>query len=122
MSKLTSETDGFWARFFRPELDVWRGRRSLATVFWSYGVLVSIGLIVLHAAALQRQHPIEEQILIAASAVYTIWILAAIWRTTARNESYWAKLARGLTVAWAMNSVMVLAFLELDLAARLLRS
>ncbi len=121
MSEAALSVGGFLARFFRPELDAWRGRRALATVFWGYGVFASIGLIILHAAALQRQQLLLQQGLIFVSTAYTIWILAAIWRSSANDRSYWAKLARGLTVAWALNSVMVLAFLQLDLVSRFLR-
>ncbi len=113
--------DGLLARLIRPEIDAWRGRRPLATVFWGYGVFVSIGLIILHASALQRQQLLLQQGLILVSAAYTVWILTAIWRTAVRDSSYWATLARGLTVAWALNSVMVLGFLQFDLVSRLMR-
>jgi len=118
MSEATSG-DGLLARLFRPEIDAWRGRRSLTTVFWGYGVIVSICLLILHASAMQRQQLLTQQILILVSAVCTTWILTAIWRTAARDNSYCAKLARGLTVAWAVNSFMVLVFPQLDLVSRL---
>ena len=36
------------------------------------------------------------------------------------REKFWGLLARLLTVAWAGNVIMVLAFLQLDLVAKYL--
>jgi hypothetical protein len=39
----------------------------------------------------------------------------AIWRCAANSP--WGSLARGLTVAWAANTVLLLLFLQVDLFA-----
>ncbi|OFX02756.1 MAG: hypothetical protein A3E78_07705 [Alphaproteobacteria bacterium RIFCSPHIGHO2_12_FULL_63_12] len=111
----------FLARFFGPEIDAWNGRQKLPTVFWGYGVAASLGLIAMFAEALQRRHALFEEALIAVSAAYTVWILVSIWRCSRPLISFSSKIARGLTVAWAINAAMVLAFLQLDLLARVLR-
>ena len=41
-----------FALFFAPELRAWQGRMSLPTVFWGYGVAMSMALAILHATAL----------------------------------------------------------------------
>lgn len=113
---------GFFARFFRPETDAWRGRQPLTTVFWGYGVATSFALIILHAAALVRGRLLSQQALIVISAAYTFWILVSLWRCSANVKSCWGGIARGLTVAWAFNAAMVLIFLQLDLVIRILRA
>ena len=107
-------------RFFGPEAAAWRGEFDLATVFWGYGVLGSSVLIILHATALILRQIALQEALIAASALYTVWIVVAIWRCSSRAHPYWGTLARWLTVAWALNSGLVLAFLQVDLLVRVL--
>ncbi len=108
------------ARLFEPEAAAWRGEAGLATVFWGYGVFGSSVLVVLHATALMLRQVALQEVLIVASALYTVWILVAIWRCSARAHPYWGTLARWLTVAWALNGGLVLAFLQLDLLGRVL--
>ncbi len=51
-------------------------------------------------------------------AAYTIWIVGSVWRCAMNVASpQWTPLARGLTVAWALNVLLVGAFLGLDLFA-----
>lgn len=106
------------ARFFARERAAWRGEANLATVFWGYGVLASFPLIILHVTALSLRQVALQQLLIIASALYTTWILVAIWRCASRAHPYWGTLARWLTVAWAFNSGFVLVFLQIELLVR----
>lgn len=108
------------SRLVEPEIRAWRGEADLATVFWGYGVLASAGLTLLHATALTLRQVALQQALILVTALYSLWILVAIWRCAAGASLFWGTLARWLTVAWALNSGLVLAFLQLGLLARLL--
>lgn len=106
------------ARLFEPERRAWRGEASLATTFWGYGILASSALIALHIRAYMLQSFATEQVLIIVSGLYTAWVLLAIWRCAAHAHPYWGTLARWLTVAWALNCGLVLAFLQIDLLIR----
>lgn len=57
--------------------------------------------------------------LFAALLLYTGWIIPAVWRAapSAQNPNY-GVAARGLTVAWGLNTVLVVFFLMLQLLAR----
>ncbi|MFV0359734.1 hypothetical protein [Tropicimonas sp.] len=105
-------------RFLEPEARVWHGESRLATVFWGYGVLVSTGLILQYIVASMNGRTGLEQALIPVGAIYTMWILVAIWRNSANAHPYWGTLARWLTVVWALNSIFVLSFLQLELLVR----
>lgn len=104
--------------FFAPELRAWRGEMDLAPVFWGYGVLVSILLGLAMLGALSVSARLLQQALTLALAGYTVWILSAVWRCAARSAAHWRFLARLATLAWACNAVLVLGFLQLDLAFR----
>jgi hypothetical protein len=58
-----------------------------------------------------------QQALLIFLAGYTAWILVAIWRCADNSSANWATLARGLTIAWAANIILVLTFLQADLLA-----
>jgi len=104
--------------FFASELRAWRGRMSLAVVFWGYGVLASLILVVLHAAALDAGNEFVQQVLILVSAAYTYWILVAIWRCAPNADPFWGLIARWLTVTWGLNAAFVLFFLQFELLLR----
>ncbi len=104
--------------FFAPELRAWRGEMDLASVFWGYGVLVSILLGLAMLGALSVSASLLQQALLLALAGYTIWILIAVWRCAAKSVAHWRFLARLATLAWACNATLVLGFLQLDLAFR----
>ncbi len=108
----------FLERFFANEIDAWRGDADLARVFWVNGVLTSAVLMVLYATTIYLQQRIAEQLLLILLAAYTIWIVVSIWRCAAPSETFWATLARYLTIFWALNSGLVLFFRELDLLAK----
>jgi hypothetical protein len=101
--------------FFATELRAWHGKEPLWKVFWCYGVLVSVGLALFYLLAMDEKRVVMQQVLLMALAGYTVWILVAIWRCAANSR--WGALARGLTIAWAANTMLVLAFLQVDMFA-----
>lgn len=102
---------------FATELRAWRGRERLWKVFWGYGVVASAVLAFLYVLAVREERVILQQIVLFLFAGYTAWILVAVWRCAENSDTLWRTLARSLTVAWAANTVLVLAFLQLDLLA-----
>lgn len=98
-----------------PERRAWQGRMPLATVFWGYGVVVSLALALLYATALDLGQVALQQGLILVCAAYTVWIVVAIWRSADNAGPFWSNLARLLTIAWALNSAFVLFFLQIEL-------
>lgn len=99
----------------------WKGEGSLSRVFWLYGVICStlaIGLVAWVAATGR----LSEEALVAAILVlfaYTVWILVSVWRCAARrgDGDFYGIMARWLTVAWAINAILVGGFVLLDLLA-----
>lgn len=98
----------------------WRGRGPLWKVFWLWGVVGSwilAGLFWSAWAGLGMSwglYVVTGVIMIA----YTVWILVSVWRC-AQNASaeHWGMAARFLTIAWALNILLVGGFLGLDLLA-----
>lgn len=91
-----------------------RGRTRLWVVFWIYGVLVSH---LLFGAILYFYHQLGTPLLallLFAFLVYTAWIMRMVWvdAFNVRKELY-GHIARALTVAWAINAVLVSVFLFL---------
>lgn len=118
MSRPESDSPSLLSRLFRPEVLAWRGEQPLGTVFWVHGVAVSSALLLLHAVALARGLHAVEQVLIVVTALYTPWILVAIWRCSANAPPILGTMAKWLTIAWALNSLLVLAALQLELLIR----
>lgn len=100
---------------FEPELRAWRGQLPLATAFWNFGVLRSAVLALLYILAAENGRLALQQGLLVAFAAYTVWILVAVWRCADNAEPFWGLVARWATVAWALNTVLLLTFLQLDL-------
>ena len=96
-------------------LDAWRGQASLATAFWGYGVAVSLALIAVFVAALMQGDAALQQTMIGLFAIYTAWVLVAVWRCAETARHPWGIMARLLTIAWVANSVLVLGFLQVRL-------
>lgn len=105
----------FLRAFFSTELRAWHGAEPLGKVFWGYGVLASTVLALFYLLAVNENRLALQQALLIVLFAYTAWILVAIWRCA--EGSFWGGLARGLTVAWAGNAILVLAFLQMDLFA-----
>lgn len=102
--------------FLAPEIACWRGERPLKTIFWGYGVLGSTAFGLLYALSMFGGRIMLQQVLLPCMALYTFWLLVSLWRSskTATNP-FWGPVARQLAVAWALNTIMVLTFLQLEL-------
>lgn len=86
-------------------------------VFWLYGVIPSNLLwgVVLWMLAHGR-YPGAILGLLAFLLLYTAWIVAAVWRAAPNaSDPRYGVVARALTVAWALNTVLVVFFLSLQL-------
>jgi len=102
-----------------PLVAAWRGEASLGGVFWGWGVAVST--IVTAAFFLLTRAGgagfMAGQLLLLAFVPYTAWILVSIWRCAETTAIEWHGIAaRWLTVAWALNALMLIVFVESDLA------
>lgn len=96
----------------------WRGQGRLWTVYWLYGVLGSTLLAAIYLALLPQRADVPwlYALMLLAFAAYTVWILVSVWRCAFNVENtFYGHLARGLTIAWAINATMIVVFLELDL-------
>jgi hypothetical protein len=100
---------------FEPEWRALAGRAALGRVFWVYGVLVSAGLALLFALAREAGRTDLQQILLLVFPLYTSAILVAVWRCGERAATPWGVVARALTVAWALNTLLLLLFLQVAL-------
>ena len=95
----------------------WRGHGRLWKAYWLYGVLGS-NLLALVLFLLMERSALGSawfQIVLLLLAVYTIWIVVSVWRCAFNVEKpTYGHMARALTVAWAINALLVLGFLELE--------
>jgi hypothetical protein len=95
----------------------WRGHGPLWKVYWIYGVLGSTALALILLLLMQRG-AIDSawfQIVLLLLAAHTVWIVVSVWRCASNVENpLYGQMARALTVAWAINALMVLVFLELQ--------
>jgi hypothetical protein len=102
---------------FEPEWRAFTGRAGLGRVFWVYGVLVSSGLALLYLLAREAQRVDVQQLLLVLMLLYTGLILVAVWRCAGPAAPPWGQIARALTVAWALNVLLLIGFLQIDLLA-----
>ncbi len=117
-SKLTK----FSTDFFAAEIRAWRGEQPLWKMFWGYGVATSGTLITFYVIAFYVDRIALRQVLLLCFAPYTAWILVSVWRCANNTrERFWSLLARLLTVAWAGNTMMILAFLQFNLIIKYLQ-
>lgn len=96
----------------------WQGRGPLWKVFWLWGVVGSWILAALFLAAVLGLGISWPLYLVTAVIMvcYTVWILVSVWRCAENaTQEHWGLIARMLTVAWALNVILVGAFLGLDL-------
>jgi hypothetical protein len=93
--------------------------KPLWQVFWLYGVVLShilwggfMGLVYTGMGVT------GVAVLSVPLLIYTGWIIAAVWAAAdnVENPSY-GLMARGLTVAWGLNTIFVIGFLLGDLSA-----
>jgi hypothetical protein len=100
---------------FEPEWRAFTGRAGLGRVFWVYGVLVSSGLALLYLLAREAQRVDVQQLLLVLMLLYTGLILVAVWRCAGPAAAPWGQVARAMTVAWALNALLLIGFLQIDL-------
>ena len=81
-------------------------------------MFVSVALILVYVDALYRHDQITEQVMLTLFQVYSIWVLVAIWRCAANAKPPWVVIARLLTIAWAVNPMLIAGFLQRDLLFR----
>ena len=105
----------FLDRLVAPEVRAFRGEAPLARVFWLHGVAASLWLIALSVAVMTRGSWQLRQAVVLLDLGYTLWILIAIWRCSANARPPWGALARWLTIAWGLNTLLVLFFVEIEL-------
>jgi hypothetical protein len=90
-------------------------------VFWLYGVVPSNLLWALLLWLLTGTGTGALALVVALAAVllvYTGWIVAAVWAAADNvDKPLYGVIARWLTVAWALNTLLFLGFLMLDLIA-----
>lgn len=90
-------------------------RWRLWQVFWLFGVIPSNLLWALALWALATQRMLLMLGLFALLLVFTGWIIPAVWRAAPRAQNpAWGVAARGLTVAWGLNTALVVFFLTLQ--------
>ncbi len=102
---------------FEPEWRALTGRAGLGRVFWVYGVVVSTGLALLFVMAREAGRRELQQLLLLVFPAYTAGILVAVWRCSGDAAAPWGQLARALTVAWAINTLLLIGFLQVELLA-----
>lgn len=110
------------ARFFEPELRGWLGLMPLWEVFWLRGVLASAAIAVFYIISLTDHRLAWQQVFLAFFAGHSVWALTSVWRCAANAAPMWGAVARCLTIAWASNAVLLVAFLEFDWLLAKLRS
>jgi len=94
----------------------WRGHGPLWKVYWLYGVLGSNALALILLVLMQRDalDSVWFQIVLLLLTAYTVWIVVSVWRCAFNvQKPLYGHMARALTVAWALNALLVLGFLEL---------
>jgi len=95
----------------------WRGHGPLWKVYWLYGVLGSFVLALILLLLMQRGaiDSVWFQLVLLLLGAYTVWIVVSVWRCAFNvgNPTY-GHMARALTVAWAINALLVLGFLEIE--------
>ena len=95
---------------FEPEWRAFSGQAGLGRVFWVYGVLALLFLLAREAQRIDVQ-----QLLLVLMLLYTGLILVAVWRCAGPAAAPWGQVARALTVAWALNVLLLIGFLQIDL-------
>ncbi|MGV8961410.1 MAG: hypothetical protein ACOH1V_13680 [Stenotrophomonas sp.] len=88
----------------------------LWVAFWLYGVIPSN---LLWAAALWSDYAGPRMLTVAlfcALLAFTAWIIPVVWRAAPNAATpIYGVAARGLTVAWGLNTLFVIFFLGIQL-------
>jgi hypothetical protein len=100
--------------FFTALVTYWRGDGPLWRVYWLYGVLISTILAGIYATALANNSIWLQQLLLPIFVAYTGWIVVSVWRCAPNaSQEIYTVLARWLTVAWAINAILLAGFLQM---------
>ena len=94
------------------------GEGPLWKVFWFYGVIPSNILLAIILTMLWQDMAADIiSLLLVVLLLYTSWIVISVWNCApnVKVENYYGVLARWLTIAWALNTILFTAFLSLDL-------
>jgi len=92
-----------------------RSDQPLWRVFWIYGVLASHVLFVAILYLYDKLSTPLIGLLFAAFVLYTAIITRSVWVSAGNTRrAPLGEIARFLTVAWALNAVLVSGFLFLD--------
>lgn len=94
-------------------------RTPLARVFWVYGVIPSNLLwgVTLYLIAVGADMA-AVSLMFLVLLMYTAWVVLAIWNTADNTQKpLYGVMARWLTVAWSLNTILMVGFLQLDLLA-----
>jgi hypothetical protein len=112
MTRITA----FTLAAFQPQVRAWRGEAPLWETFWIQGVSVSALLGLSFVAALLNHSTGVARALLLVLVAYTGWVVVAIWRCAERAESSrWSVMAQALSIAWALNTLLLSAFLAITL-------
>lgn len=100
---------------FGPQIRAWRGDAPLGAAFWGYGALMSLAVIAVFLGAMFRGDALVQQAMLILFVLYTAWVLVVIWRCAGSASQPWGLIARQLTIAWAVNTMMIGGALQLAL-------
>jgi hypothetical protein len=86
----------------------WAGRERLWKVYWVYGVLASVGLLLVLRMLLAVGMP--QVLMFAIVAPYQVWLVVSTWRC-AFNADWrgWGYIARFLTVVSVLTTILGLS-------------
>lgn len=95
----------------------WAERAPLWRVFWLYGVIPSNLLWAIALGMMSAElHANLVRILLAFLLIFTAWIVRAVWLAAPNAvDKRYSAVARALTVAWGINTVLLVFFLQLQL-------
>ncbi|MBF7728777.1 hypothetical protein [Pseudomonas sp. N040] len=90
--------------------------RPLRDIFWLYGVLPSNLLWAASLAVYFSAAPLASVLLMFSLLLaYTVWIICEIWHCSGNVKNpLHGDIARLLTAAWAINTLLLVAFLLLQ--------
>ena len=87
----------------------------LSRVFWLYGVLPSNLLWAVALWSYLHGSRAITATLFALLLLFTAWIIPTVWRAApTAGQPGLGMAARGLTVAWGLNTVLLVFFLTLQ--------
>lgn len=92
-----------------------RGHTPLWMVFWLYGVAASHLYFAMILYLYPRVESPAMALLLVGFVAYTAFITRAVWINAGNTgRELYGEIARFLTVAWALNAVLVCGFLFLN--------